>query len=379
MQNFARVESGWLQSPRTVALAAAACCCLTGCEAEKPQPTSPNSAAPSPGAAATASGEPNGAEAARSRPADDDRTRWLGDIPYDAFYDRPLEVYREGAPVESADNSSAPVNLPDTDSTVAAAVTSPNADSSKDNAPPSAPASAPSDVDWKTIAPIEVLADEVKAIRNRLSANLRTVATYNASYNAIETDGSVLALIAAIVERHPDKLSWTDSAAHVRQLAYDIYLNASGRGRTQFEATTAPFEKLIVIWDGGPPPDSAAESQTPLADTGDRAQIMSRIEQTFHWLRSDINTPSRMKDELERVSRETTLMAAFGTALADPGFDDADQEPYRRMLQQFVEVHLAMRSAAAADDFAAFEQARNNAEKSCTACHQEYRTGSSGG
>jgi len=377
MRYLARMGSGWHYAQRTVALAAAACCCLAGCESEKPDPAPTTSAAQPDNAGATASAEP--AEAANSDSTADHRTRWLGDIPYDAFYDRPLEVYREGAPVESANDPNAPVNLPDTSTTVAAANTSPQVDSSEDSAPPSATASAASDVDWKAIAPIDELAAEAKAIRNRLSANLRTVATYNASYEAIETDGSVLALIAAIVERHPDELSWTDSAAHVRQLAYDIYLNASGRGRMQFEATSGPFEKLIAIWDGGPPPDAAAESLTPLADAGDRAKIMSRIEQTFHWLRSDVNTSSRMKDDLERVSRETTLMAAFGTALADPGFDDAEQEPYRRMLQQFVEDHLAMRSAAAADEFAAFEQARSSAEKSCTACHQEYRTGSSGG
>jgi hypothetical protein len=233
------------------------------------------------------------------------------------------------------------------------------------------------DLAWEQIAPIDILSAETKEIRARLSANLQTVAAYNASTDAIETDGSVLALIAAIIERHPQELTWKDRAPHVRQLAYDIYLNATERGRVQFQATKEPFEKIVTIWDGGPPPDGDAEALAPLGEAGDRARVMSRVEQTFHWLRSDVNTPARLKEERDRVLRETTVMAALGSALTDASFDNADEEGYRALLQQFIDGHQAMAEAARADDFARFEEARDRVQKSCDACHQEYRTGSS--
>src|SRR5690606_11031923 len=150
---------------------------------------------------------------------------------------------------------------------------------------------------------------------------------------------SILALVAAIIERHPDQLTWKDRAPHVRQFAYDIYLNASGRGRTQFQATKEPFEKIVTIWDGGPPPDTEAEPLLPLGEAGDRARVMQRIDQTFKWLRSDVNTASRMKEDLAQVSQAAAVMTVLGTALSDPSFDGADQDAYRSFLQQFVDAH----------------------------------------
>jgi hypothetical protein len=163
----------------------------------------------------------------------------------------------------------------------------------------------------------------------------------------------------------------------VRNLAYDIYLNAAGRGRAQFQATKEPFERIVTIWDGGPAPEIEAEPLAPLGETGDRARVMKRIEQTFHWLRSDVNTPMRLQDDLDRVIRETSVMAALGTALSDSSFDSATDEAYRALLQQFIDGHLGMQAAAKTGDFSQFEQSRDAVQKSCDACHAEYRTGSS--
>lgn len=341
-------------------LLAGACAVAIGCgKTETPPPTAapaaPGESAP-PSAAATA--------------ARDARTKWVGDIPYDVFYDRPLEVYQAGAPAAApAESVVAPQPAAD----------EPQAEATPVESPPGSEASATSPavpVDWGAIAPIDLLQAETKEIRTRLAANLQTVATFNANTEGIETDGSILALIAAIIERHPQDLNWKDRAPHVRKLAYDIYLNATGKGRGPFLATKEPFEKIVGIWDGGPAPETAAAAPAPLSEVGDRAKVMQRIESSFNWLRSDINTPTRMKEESERVIRETTVLAALGTALGEDGFDGADQEGYVALLQQFIAGQRAMTDAAKGDDFARFEQARDSVQKSCDACHQEYRTGS---
>jgi hypothetical protein len=245
---------------------------------------------------------------------------------------------------------------------------------------PSEPTQAPSassgdtnSTDWASIIPVALLEAETKEIRTRLSANLQTVATFNANTDAIETDGSVLALIAAIIERHPENVNWKDRAPFVRQLAYDIYSNATGKGRGPLQKTKEPFEKIVGIWDGGPAPEMEATPLAPLGDVGDRSQVMLRFETGFNWLRSDVNTASRLKDEKDKVLRETAVLAALATALGDSTFDSADQEAYRTLLQQFIDGQQAMKQAAESDDFAGFEQARDSVQKSCDACHLEYR------
>lgn len=354
--------------------ALAICCSLAGCGGNNSSAPAPASHANTPTEDATDAGRETTPAAGTSDEAPDQSTRWLGDIPYDAFYDRPLEVYRDGKLAVTESSATEPASLPHPGQTVPSPETAPESAASNDSAAPDSTA-----VRWETVSPIEILAAETKAIRNRLAANLKTVATYNSSIDAIETDGSVLAIIAAIIERHPADLTWKDRAPHVRQLAYDIYLNASGRGRTQFQATKAPFEKIITIWDGGPPPDDDVEQRPSLADAGDRSRVMSRIEQTFEWLRSDVNTSTRMTEELDRVIRETTVMATLGTALVDSSFEGADDEGYRELLEEFIDGHQAMLRAARADDFTQFERARDSVQKSCDACHQQYRLGSSGG
>ncbi|MFO1096106.1 MAG: cytochrome c, partial [Planctomycetaceae bacterium] len=224
------------------------------------------------------------------------------------------------------------------------------------------------------IVPIELLQAETKEIRTRLAAGLQTVATFNANTKAIETDGSVLALIADIIERHPQELNWKDRARHVRQLAYDIYLNANGKGRGPFQKSKEPFEKLVSIWDGGPAPDNDVSARAPLGEAGDRGKVMLYFESGFNWLRSDVNTPARMKDERDRVIRTTKVLAALGTALEDSSFDGADQEQYVVLLRQFIAGQQQLADAANSDDFATFEKARDSVQKSCDACHLEYRT-----
>lgn len=342
---------------------------LAGCgSASRPQGEVTTAAAPQ----RDAPGSP-GAEPTESATGRDPRTRWIGDIPYDVFYDRPLEVYREGSalgthPAVEAEGSADP----------AADTSQPEVTAASESGHRSSQTAVPG-IDWGSVVPIEVLDAEAKQLRNRLSASLQTVATFNANTKGIETDGSVLALLAAIVERHPQQLRWSEQARFVRQLAYDIYLNATGKGRGPFQSTKEPFEKIVTIWDGGPPPEIEAARDAPLGEVGDRARVMQRIDSSYHWLRSDINTETRIKEERENVIRESTVLAALALALSDPSFDDADREDYQALLRRFIDGQLGMATAARTGQFAEFEAARDQVQKSCDACHQEFRTGGGSG
>lgn len=349
------------------ALSILACTVTAGCGREPPAGT-PAPIAGTPDAKAT--------DNTAAAPPHDQRTKWIGDVPYDVFFDRPLETYQHSAGTGAVDPMLVDA-APDPQTPAVVQSAAPETGSTRPADPaPTTGSTGPTAVDWSFVAPISVLEAETKEIRSRLTANLQTVATYNANMDAIETDGSVLALVAAIIERHSEAVNWQDRAPFVRQLAYDIYLNASAKGRGPFMKTKEPFETIVGIWDGGPAPEMEAAPQAPLGEVGDRAHVMLRFDSGFNWLRADINTPARFKEQQDRVLREVTVQAALATALADPTFDGADQEAYRAMLQQFIDGQLQMKAAAADNDFAKFEQARSSVQKSCDACHLEYRNSS---
>jgi hypothetical protein len=297
----------------------------------------------------------------------DPRTKWINDIPYDAFFDRPLEV--------ASDNTALTPTAPSS----VAAVTPPNPPTA--SVKPESPMPAGSDTagprDWEKIAPIDVLVEETKQLRNRLSTNLQTVATYNRNYELIARDGLVLSTLAAVVAAHPGAVNWKEKAKFVRELANQVYLSASGTGSKPYEATKTPFEQIVAILDGGPPPDLEVEDQVPLGDFADRGTLMKHVEQSIGWLKSEVNTESRMKEYKERVVREASVLAAFGQVISDPSYTSADEPAYQGFVKEFVDGNVGMAQAAVGDNFPDFEAARNRVQTSCGVCHQKYKdTGS---
>lgn len=305
--------------------------------------------------------------------ARDPRTQWIGDVPYDVFFDRPLDVYRDTTPVGSvppqATEQEMPAETVASNTTTQDPMPEPVADPSG--------AAAGEGPDWAAAAPIELLNDETKELRIRLTANLQTVATYNANVEAIVNDGNILATIAAVIERHPGEVNWKEKAGHVRSLAYDIYLNAGNSGRGPFEKAKEPFEQIATILDGGPAPDGEIEADAGLSDVGDRAHIMKRIETSFGWIRADVNTEGRLSEYKERLIREASVLATLATFITDENYESASDEAYQEFIRQFVEGCRGIVQAANTGDYAAFETARNQVDNTCTPCHNQFKSADS--
>jgi hypothetical protein len=321
----------------------------------------------------TTTAPPGDATPVASAAVKDPRTNWIGDVPYDVFFDRPLDVYRDSTPVGGAAEAE-PTPEPMPAETVASNAAAPDVTPMPE---PTGSAEVPAgETDWASLAAIEVLNEEIKELRNRLTTNLQTVATYNANTETIVTDGNILASIAAVIERHPGEVNWKEKAAHVRGLAYDMYLSAGNSGRGPFEDTKEPFEQLTTILDGGPAAGEAEEAA--LSDVGDRAKIMKRIDESFGWLRSDVNTETRLKEDKDRVIREASVLATLATVIGDPNYENATADDYKMFLRQFIDGCKEMIAAANAENFAQYESARNMVDGSCNPCHQQYRSGDSG-
>ena len=297
------------------------------------------------------------------------KTKWIGDIPYDVFYDQPLVV--------ASDNTSlAPVvgNTPSVDPPVDMPPNSPS------DSTPTAPAtgSPSSGPDWQQLASADVLHEEVTRLRNALTTNLNTLATYNRNIETIANDGASVAALAAVVEVHPDDVSWKEKAKYVRDLGYQIYMKADGTGRGPFDATKEPFEQIVAMLNGGPPPDMESEDKVPMADIADRSELMKRVKKSFDFLRAEINTEARFKESPEDIIREAAVLGSFGGIIATESYDSADQEKYRQFVRDFMQANIDVAVAAQADDFSKFEEARNRIQKACDACHGEYAFGDEG-
>lgn len=301
----------------------------------------------------------------------DPRTRWINDIPYDAFFDRPLDVVRDQTAVTTTTQTPVAPTVTDGGTEPATTDTEPM---------PAVASSEESGVDWGELVSVELLNEEVTDVRNRLTTNLQTLAAYNRSWSEIALDGHTLAALAAAIEAHPDSVPWKENAKYVRDLAYEIYISADGTGRDAYDPTQVSFENIVTILNGGPPPDMEADDLTSFADVVDRGMLMQQFEKTFNWLKADINTETRLEEDADRVAREASTLIAFGTIIQDPGYDFTNEPDYKSFAQSFVDGGREMLAASNSElkDYAGFQSGRNAVQNSCGVCHQKYQ-GNDGG
>ncbi|MGD9854686.1 MAG: hypothetical protein AB7U20_07015 [Planctomycetaceae bacterium] len=312
-----------------------------------------------------------------SRNAKDPRSKWVGDIPYDVFFDDPLAVVADDRVATPSDRPAplvAPVLEPSSPRADANGRSTPQAAS--DSTP--APRGAVAPVDWEELAEIEVLNEEVKQIRTRLSASLRTVATYNRNVEAIAGDAVILAAIAAVVQVHPGSLSWQEKAGGVRNLALELASHASGTGRQAFSAAQLPYEQLVGVLDGGTLPDGGADDQRPFSDVAGRTDLMRRIKRAFDWLKSEVNTEDRFRASREQIIREASLLAVCGGLVSTESYDLSDEPRYQQFVRELMNGGKGMASAVASESYPDFTTARDRVQNSCAACHGEYALGDEG-
>ena len=290
-------------------------------------------------------------------------TQWIGTIPYDVFWDQPLEIAADRTVVTAP--ADAPTGDPGPELT-----STPGAPSRAND---SEGAGSAGEIDWSRALPSEMLIDEIKILRTRLTQNLQTVGTYNRNVDVIALDSAVLGTLGAIAAVHPDGGTWIPKGKYIRELGFQVSFNASGTGRTPFQATKEPFEQVLTVMDGGPPPDGDFADDVRFADAVSLSDMMLRMDGSFNSLKSNINTESRMKEDSSFAVRELHLMAAFGLIMGTKGYDSVDEKMYRGFVETFVSASLEGVSAVKTEDFRGFQAALNVLQTSCGECHNQYR------
>ena len=337
---------------RVVLFAGCIAAVLFGCGSPEPA-AAPQISTPSPS---------EGEVTASTASADD---LWLGRVSADVFFDDPAEKF--GGPVELG-----------VESAVASATTvAPSVAVAPDEPTPSTTQAAAGDVTWSNLIRPEVLDEESKLLRTRLTGNLQRVATYNRSVAAIENDATVLAMLAGVAERLDAEMRWKARSPAVRSLAAEVSENATGSGRSAFEEARRPFERLLVILDGGPT-DGVDAEPTDFGDYAHQSALMTRTKQSFDWMKGTVVSADRLAEEKDAVIREASLLAAVGQVIKDESYGYGDEPSYQTYADAFIAACLQSRDAAVADDFNAFSEAVGRVQNQCAACHSEYAFGDGG-
>lgn len=296
--------------------------------------------------------------------ADARGTKWVGKVPYDAFFDNPLAV---------ASNSNKVAGAAPAPATDAKPAEKPEAMASTDTpkAADSATA-APAGDEWTALISAKDIEDEVKEIRNRTSAGLTGVGQYNGKYKDMQSDGAVVAALGSIAQHHSETVKWKANAKYVREYGSQIEKSANGLGKKPYEATQGVFDKLTGVLDGNTPTDADVPEDAPLHDKASRKMLMYRMQRAKDWMRKEITTEAKYKAEIDKVKHEASLLGTITKAQLTPGYEFVEDENYRKHVKEMIDAAIIIRKSVETQDFKAFEGGIINVEKKCNGCHTDF-------
>jgi hypothetical protein len=294
-----------------------------------------------------------------------------GDIPLDVWFDNPIAESKKtgtvAAPAAGPAGKSATEKPAET--VAAAKPAAPMADEAK-------PAAAAGGDDWASVISGEDLQSEIKKIKLEMAGYLMAVQQYNSHYkDDIMAEGSTLAAMAAIALKHPEKVSWKDSAAQVRDVAAEMVKKAKGLGPKPFEETKKEFEKIEGILSGNPPPGLPdAAKDAPFSESVSRRGIMKKLQMSSDYLRANFQTEATFMKGGEDAAHAASVVAALSKIIGTEGYPSADEDDYKNFAKGLMDANLTMMKAARDKDFAAFSEANGKVNKFCGECHAAYQS-----
>lgn len=339
-----------------------------GCSGKSPPAGSPTAGQEE---ANKESGEPEGS----SKPKGDGGSRgqavaaaskrpMIGDIPLDVWLENPIG---ESKKTGNAAAAPAPDKVAEKPMEKAAPAPMPT--------PPADAPKASGGNDWAAVVSIEDLQEETKKIRLELQDYLSAIGKYNAHYkDDIVAEGAVLSAIAGIALVHPEKISWKEHAAHVRDIAAEMAKKSKGLGQKPFDETKKEFEKLDGLLSGNPPPDlPEAVADVPFSEVVSRRGIMKRLQASSDYLRANFQTEATLTKNQDDAAHAAAIVAALAKVIGTEGYPNADEDEYKGFSNGLMDANITMAKAARDKDFAAFSEANGKVIKFCNECHGAYQ------
>ncbi len=287
---------------------------------------------------------------------------WIGDVPLDVWFDDPLAV-------ASTTGDVAPVQPQEV-----ANVANPPVKPMPMPTPMEVPAATGGGLDWKRVIPGDLLDAEVTSIRNRFTADLQTVGSYNSSYLGLPPHAVTLAVLSHIAEKHPDDIRWKKNASYIKHLAGQMNAEPLRSGPSSQKPLKEKFDNIVEILNGSvpatltPPPEGEI-----LQSVAKMNYLMKRLENASKSITVNGGTAEAMKTNAAQLKQEAAVLGALTQALLDGYEDYTDDETFEGYVKTMVESSVEMREHIQNDQFDKFELAVSKMNQTCQECHTTYR------
>lgn len=315
---------------------------------------------------------------------DENGQKWFGKVPYDVFFDQPLTVASNQAPIGGQNMASAAIQTPAVANPGMGSFVNSTTESSASTSPPATDNSAETSVvtteggdsqtGWQSLISGKVLDEEVKSIRNFMNENLQSVGNYNSSMLMIPPKAAAMAVLANVALEHPDDVSWKDDAIYVRDLAKQMNSGPLQRGAKDQRRLLGLFESVSDTLNRSRPaglPDPSEEDS--FADVAEMRLIMMRMEEAEKRMRTEAGSESSFASNKTMVQHEAAILATMTHTITLAGYGYEDDPEFVGYGQAIVEAAKSIMTASEAGDFATYEVALSKISTTCQSCHSQYK------
>jgi hypothetical protein len=242
--------------------------------------------------------------------------------------------------------------------------------------PSSSAAAAAGNGPWSAVIAASTLEDEVKAQVQPLAAAVQSPTTFKGGgYNAARENLSVLAVLFGVIDQYDGSVRWKKESGGLRELFGRAGYNCTVGTDNSFNEAKIRSQDLTDLIRGGSLEPREAKGDLIWHDIARRPPLMKRMERS---LRERLGPWTASKGDFAKnrnaVVHEAELLLVLSRVIKTDGYEYADDSSYRQYVDTLEQQCHEIIAAAKDGDLPRAQSATSQMNKTCDACHADFRS-----
>jgi hypothetical protein len=230
---------------------------------------------------------------------------------------------------------------------------------------------------WSKLIEPDSIEDEIKALQKQYSQTVTQPSPFKGGgYKTARRQLTELALLFGIIAEYDGDVRWKKESLSMRELLGRTgFACKAGSDGTFNEAKLRKEELETLVQGGGGPSAPGAEPKAAWEKVAGRAPLMQRLEiAQQQGVAPGIASADEFRKKAEVLLKESELIAAIGEVIQRPGYEYADDETYVKLAKEMRDAAMGVTEAVKNKNYDAARAASGKIDKSCSACHEGYRS-----
>lgn len=230
---------------------------------------------------------------------------------------------------------------------------------------------------WASLISSGTIEDEIKATKLLVDQGVTTPSDFaGKGYKLARREFSILAMLFAIINEYDGDVRWKNDAAIARDTFARTAANAKvGTVQVFNEAKQRKSELQELLGGSSPFTEKAVDPKNNWGAICDRAPLMQYLEKVWEpEMKPLLSDKAQFTANADKLAHSAEMFAAIGDVLAKDGMMDADSDEYKELCFKLRDAAKEIAEAARSKNFDAASKASSEVGKSCTECHENYRS-----